>query len=239
MASDQLTNLPNLTLERRREGPLSAPWQSAWTDLAASQTYHNQITAALKMMAQQTCVAPCGCWCHQRRRKQTSPKLKKIAGTVSIGYYKQSLPGMGDRRCDVESCRNRSGKGQINVTYCLPPWMARKAARLVFGALSTSGEPVRALTMHNVRETNGELFCAARLYDPSTLIGLLRSGMGRPSDVDEEGETLLHVSVCWSGWFHPSLINTQTAIRSASSASTVRYLLSLGADPHYADFEDM
>lgn len=138
-----------------------------------------------------TCRNTCKCRCHEQSQIRTSGLLSKIVGNFFLSY--NYLPILKPRSCNRPTCL-RNPKDSISLSFILPSWMLRK--RLAF-FLSWSSVAGAGATLHySVPRLNDRLWeVAMMLRDGRSQLLLKCIGSGRflPTDVDQEGFTLLYV----------------------------------------------
>ncbi|KAI9689276.1 MAG: hypothetical protein M1820_010160 [Bogoriella megaspora] len=168
------------------------------------------------------CEVPCSCRCHRRRHRQSPSKLGNVAGSLVVGYPERSI--LGKPKCNVTTCKATRANSTANATYYFPRWFVAKAASLTFRRRGGPMGIVTTLTFRNVRERNDEVFCAARGTSIRDLQRVFRENKGRPTDVDQDGKSVLYHAVA----------------SQYASTRVIRFLLdSCGADPYYADDTDI
>ncbi|KAL9087387.1 MAG: hypothetical protein Q9165_006684 [Trypethelium subeluteriae] len=156
-----------------------------------------------------------------RRNKRTPSKLKKVTGTLLVGYSARSF--LGRAKCDVPTCRATKPSLKAHITYYFPQWFVTKAVSLVFGLQKSLPRPSKSLTVCNVRDRNDDVFMAARGTDVKALIEVFQEGRGRPSDIDQDGKSVLYQAMTMDYVVEPIF----------------RYLLDCGSDPFLADNNDV
>ena len=147
-----------------------------------------QVTATL---VSKSCQRFCPCRCHLRTQFQNPRWMTTIFGSI---YFQSNSNVFFQRRsCDYRRCR-RGGSLSVRLMYCAPAWMFNKVFFLsVFGQQMTGINATLAIRSHRFCP-DGEIWGSIE-----TGIGAVQEvftqSLNTIYDVDEHGESLLHVSL--------------------------------------------
>lgn len=130
----------------------------------------------------------CTCSCHKQTQWRSPRILNNILGSVFVGY--DSWPSKSKiQRCDLPSCQSK-GVSTIKIMYIFPLWFIQ---RTVLVKIRSSG-PELLLRIQRVRPRNAAIFLALENNDTEAVKNLLVAGDASILDVNEDGQSLLHVS---------------------------------------------
>ena len=117
-----------------------------------------------------SCCSFCTCSCHKQIRLKSPNFLKNILGLVFVGYTSVPLVST-PQTCDLASCR-RQGESATTITYVFPLWFVQRTMIVKFQGKGPEFE-------------NNNLEVVKKL---------LVAGEASILDVNEDGQSLLHVS---------------------------------------------
>jgi hypothetical protein len=168
--------------------------EAGMPDLAATFAYQTATfsTVRLHVRRQSQCHGYCSCICHSHMRARTPSFLKKIIGTLLLGY--SGMPLLKSR-CSNNDCRSYKSRS-LELTYCFPQWFLERAVYLVAASTYTGG-PMIGLTVRRRTEYAKEnsIFQMAIIGHIDGIRELLGRRLATPNDVDSVyGETALFVS---------------------------------------------
>ena len=160
-----------------------------------ADTGTSQSFIQFELTRRQGCQAFCICSCHQRIQLRSPSIFDCILGSLFFGYvgfpeYSQS--------CDFPTCRKNSEK-TVLLRYVFPGWLLKRIL-VTKVALSNAKGPEMLLRCLRVRPGTCELFNCITVNDHNAnsldfVRGLLKEGKGSVLDVDERGQSALHVGV--------------------------------------------
>ena len=137
------------------------------------------------------CASDCACACHRRQNMRTPPILKKLAGSLMLGYNGSLIL---QQRCTVPTCRKRSDKSP-QLSYYFPSWFVQRAVTLSFTS-TAFGTPNLNLKVRRVVSETSELFRLSRFGDVGGVQELFSAQEASPDDVNPIGGwTAFHVSM--------------------------------------------
>ena len=135
-----------------------------------------------------SCCSFCTCSCHKQIRLKSPNFLKNVLGLVFVGYT--SIPlASAPRTCDLPSCR-RQGESVVTITYVFPLWLIQRTMTI---KLQGKG-PELLLRVRRVRPNDAAIFLALENNNLMIVRRLLAAGEASILDVNEDGQSLLHVS---------------------------------------------
>ncbi|KAI1408719.1 ankyrin [Hypoxylon sp. FL1857] len=157
-----------------------------------SETMANQPNTAPMVYFQasliQECPSFCACNCHRPSQSRSPDWLRSRIGSLFLQY--NAVPLLRRPRCDVTTCRLKSNSS-FRLNYAFPRWLL---ARQVEFAISWSSITGAGSSLHLAipRVTNlGEAFFAIRRSDIRWLRVNVAKKLIFPTDVNEDGESLL------------------------------------------------
>lgn len=212
------SNPPKYTssLETRQEPPFSQPDHKT-LKLAdyntATNTYDSNSANFVAVSVQRTrsCQPWCSCRCHAQTYLNTPTMLNKVFGSLFVGY---SGSVISETPCNVKSCSSFSNRPRARATYFFPSWFYSKAIEAAFFR-SSFGDLSANISILGVQGRNSQVFKAVAIGDIQQLQDLFFKGLARPTDVDQQGTTLVFAAVAYR------------------QREVVKFLLSAGADGHY------
>ena len=140
-----------------------------------------------RTVSSKPCGPFCSCVCHKIKQFRSPGLFDRLLGSFFIGY--NALP-LVTKPCNSSQC----GRGNVSrnvVSYMFPRWFLNCIVMLQMRP--PTPEPViRILT---IRRNNSEIFKALRNRDISRIRGMIMDGNASVRDVNEEGESLLTVSL--------------------------------------------
>ena len=114
--------------------------------------------------------------------------LKNVLGVVSVGYT--SIPlASAPQACGLPSCRRR-GESAFTITYVFPLWFVQRTLIIKFQERG----PELLLRVRRVRPSDAAIFLALEDNNLKIVKRLLAKGEASILDVNEDGQSLLHVS---------------------------------------------
>ena len=136
------------------------------------------------------CNPKCPCTCHRWRLFQSPTILKGVAGSLLIVH---NIMFLSRRRCDDAYCFGRREKQVADINYIFPKWICNRTITL---SLTTSSIYGLEFTIRVAKMNPNTM----SLYRTATVPGgldhvkeLLEEREISPYDVDENGDTMLHV----------------------------------------------
>lgn len=131
-----------------------------------------------------TCDARCSCVCHRRRGVQTPSFLQKSIGSLFVGYGGGLVQ---TPKCDEPRC-SRPSQRSTQITYYFLMWC------ISYAIAATIRGPQVSLTALRVRHSEELAFLYAQEDDWDRLSKLFDEGLASSFDVDQDGQSILHVS---------------------------------------------
>lgn len=134
-----------------------------------------------------SCCSFCSCSCHRQIRLKSPNFLKNILGLIFVGYTSVPLAS-APQACNLLSCR-RQGESTIVATYVFPFWFFQRTIFMKFKARG----PELLLRVRRVRPNDAAIFLALENNNIKVVKKLLAAGEASILDVNEDGQSLLHV----------------------------------------------
>ena len=140
-----------------------------------------------RVMQNMTCGSFCPCTCHKKKQFKSPTFFNQVLGSLFVGY--SALPYL-TTPCDSHLCRRVTGS-TVDVLYVFPNWFLN---RIVSMKLRKPGPDLQLKTLR-VCPYNSEIFSAVTCQDTFKVRAMLVDGSASILDVNEEGESLLTVSI--------------------------------------------
>jgi hypothetical protein len=147
------------------------------------------------------CSSSCLCVCHIRSHWATPPLLRKVFGSMFVGYA--GVPVFAPK-CNRRSCAPGSF-AEADLTYILPRWLFLRAVSMALTYTSRDG-PQFNIRSCAVRSGSDLIFYYAAQGNVAGIHSLLKSGQASPFDVTPSGFSALYVRqslvpsrLCWQG----------------------------------------
>ena len=184
---------PNSSISRLQENQVQPNGLSepAVMEINSQQELSSLINIRTKAISLRvSCSSWCSCVCHAKRSLRFSRRLRNIIGVLFVGY--SGLPVITPP-CNEKKCRQRSAP-TIEITYYFPTWFLSRA--LSFSAsLTAQMGPELILKMPRMVGWDSPVWRLSRIDDRPRLQGLLGSGEASPYDINEYGQSALHVCI--------------------------------------------
>ena len=128
-----------------------------------------------------TCDRHCSCVCHSSHRYKSPEVLKKLLGSLFVGYT--GLP-ISASICKSNKCSNHAFRS-VKASYIFPFWFVMKTLDLVFKSSYASG-PCISLSVRNrvIMGAGINIVSLARNGDTSGIMKLLERQKASITDVD-------------------------------------------------------
>ena len=130
----------------------------------------------------QGCSFSCRSSCHKQMQWKSSSLWDNVLGLFVLGCSFGS--------CNACSCENKQ-TSKIVTIYTFPWWLIRRA---VFTTICSQG-PELLLRVQRVRPKDAAIFLALENNQMETMKKLILVGKASILDVNEDGQSLLHVSI--------------------------------------------
>ena len=153
------------------------------------------VRAYMSAGLERRCDVYCRCRCHMVYSLKSTPLLKRLLGSLFIGY--SGNPFCPTSRCNITSCQSQVIFA-AHVHYYFPAWFLRKV--LDVEIISTiSQEPKMSLTIRGVQPNSAKVNLLIRNNDVAGIQKLFSCGLARPNDVIQYTQTsLLQVSTLYN-----------------------------------------
>ena len=132
------------------------------------------------------CSLECACCCHHKRFYATPSLLQSTVGQITAEL--QRLPR---KACDQIHCTSNTAFG-VSIRYTFPSWFMMRGIFLALRHNRKVG-PICVLRIHRVMNQDSETFRLCYDGNLDRLKELFATGQARPSDIDSNFDTLLHV----------------------------------------------
>ena len=131
------------------------------------------------------------CSCHRWRFFRSPSTLKGVIGSLQIFHDKAFLPM---RRCDDANCFGQLAGQIVDISYIFPRWLfCNRIINLTYSSSLRYG-PSYVLRQTRINPFTGSLYRAATEPDGLEYVEkLLKKGPTTISEVDANGDTVLHV----------------------------------------------
>jgi hypothetical protein len=130
----------------------------------------------------------CTCSCHKQSQWRSPRMLNGILGSVFVGYNSWPFK-LTIQRCDLPSCQSK-GVSTFKIMYIFP---LRFIQRTLMVKIRSKG-PELLLRIQRIRPRNAAIFVALENNNTEVVRNLLTAGDASILDVNEDGQSLLHVS---------------------------------------------
>lgn len=173
--------------------PLSrtASVESFHTARSSSSTITSTFLSITGTLGLESCRRFCPCQCHITRHFQTPQWAKNVFGSIAV--YGNGSILLGRRPCNKKFC-GRSGATSNQFTYTAPAWMFLKSFCIQSKAQGVQGLnsswTIRTPRLIPDNALVWQLVDTGRFSDFRDYFSL---GLSSPYDVDENGESLMHV----------------------------------------------
>ena len=188
--------LANALQDRAITSNVSQETPAISQNLASQELYGSYNKPSLKVrvhLAPQFsdhCGMDCRCCCHIHRTLKSPALLQPLVGRLFIGYYGNPTNVMSS--CSIPTCESQPGFRGC-VQYYFPLWFCSKVLEIATCA-SRAQEPIVSLTVRGVQPVNSEIWMRIWKDDDQAIHGILRSGLARPNDTQQQsGLSLLTV----------------------------------------------
>lgn len=192
-----LGNVRQLTLEPASQVNQNSANFPDCTSLQMDQTASKlHLRNGLRIGKTQTlniCDTDCICKCHVRRQLNAPGILSKVLGH---GYIQTAGPSMLGTQCDTDSCKARAAP-RLSVQYFLPKWLVSRMILMLFTSQPGCSPELLLRVPRVVDRRSNDAFLAIRWGDAKDLKAAIRNGSCTPYDVDQNGDTLLTVSMAY------------------------------------------
>ena len=181
-----------------------------------------------------SCRAPCSCSCHIKTRLKTPSILDYVLGLLFITYNSRPLTSMSGK-CNLSSCR-KQGLSTAEITYTFPRWFIQ---RMIAIKVKSMG-PELILRVSRIRPKNAAIFLALENNNVEIARELLTAGEASVLDVNQEGQSLIHVRPPLYLQNNVDLIGVKCALgRYWPTHDILKLLLDAGADIMQEDSNQM
>ncbi|KAK1635171.1 ankyrin repeat-containing domain protein, partial [Colletotrichum phormii] len=137
------------------------------------------------------CTPYCKCQCHHYSRLQTPTWLRLIFGTLFLEYNNKSL--LGPRKCDLQDCAGAPATSRM--IYIFPRWLLLRALFVAASRESLTGVG-SSIRLRMPRLIPRDVMISSVYHSDIDWIkrGIINSTV-LPTDVDEDGNSLLMISL--------------------------------------------
>ena len=157
------------------------------------------IVRVVASAGQEPCTRFCRCQCHIQTKATTPRWAVKMLG--SFHFQSNGTILLNRRRCNYPLTCKRSGGVTAQFAYYAPAWAMARA--FAFGILK---DDIRGIAAYfgtgfsNAVPSGSRIFQLVEHGDVTAVRDALVRGQGSLYDVDELGETILHVSISELSW---------------------------------------
>ena len=134
-----------------------------------------------------SCRSVCSCSCHKLARLRSPSILDNVLGTLFVRYNSRPLTAMSSY-CNISSCQ-RPRASAAEITYTFPQWFIQ---RMVTIKAQPTG-PEFLVRVFRVRPKNTAIFLALENNNVEIAKELLSAGDASVLDINQEGQSLIHV----------------------------------------------
>lgn len=187
MINNPVIGLPSLSsLER---GPVDTP---ASPNLASQpRSKGGYRTYQVEATVQNRCPPLCKCQCHKVQTSRSPDFLSGLIGRFMLSY--NTVPIWGKPACTLRTCR-RISKTPARLNYAFPSWMLKRAVHLSFSAANTASLGIQ-IDFPRIVPFESAAYWTISGKSLVKLQYMFSIGSASPMDIDEEGYSLLLVSM--------------------------------------------
>ncbi|KXH40335.1 hypothetical protein CNYM01_09109 [Colletotrichum nymphaeae SA-01] len=137
------------------------------------------------------CTSYCKCQCHRHSRLQTPTWLRLILGTLFLEFNRNSL--LGPRKCDLKTCDG--GPDSTRMIYIFPQWFLLRALFVAASrdSLTGIGSSIHLRIPRII--PRDQMISIVYNFDIDWIKRGIINSTVLPTDVDEDGNSLLMISL--------------------------------------------
>lgn len=187
MINNPIIGPPSLSsLER---GPVDTPASPNLSSQPRSQG--NYRAYQVEAIVQNRCPPLCKCQCHKVQTSRSPDFLSGLIGRFMLSY--NTVPIWGKPACTLRTCR-RISKTPARLNYAFPSWMLKRAVHLSFSAANTASLGIQ-IDFPRIVPFQSAVYQVIIDGSLTKLRYMFSIGTASPMDIDEEGYSILLVSV--------------------------------------------
>ncbi|KAK7755954.1 hypothetical protein SLS62_001896 [Diatrype stigma] len=150
----------------------------------------------VEAMVQGRCPPLCKCQCHKIQTSRSPDFISNLVGRLVLSY--NTVPIWGKPSCTLRTCR-RVPKKSAKINYTFPSWVLKRAVHISLSAANTRSLGLQ-IDFPRIIPSNSKVIFAIRDGLLVTLLFFIDAGMASLIDVDENGVSLLTISILSGKW---------------------------------------